>query len=153
MTIPQQQNKTFGLYTALVTGNTSHITSAQASSLLAAIEQKRKICCHPFIFLDLKYPPLKSLNNNQTTFSSDGTPSDEESKSSSSQSPTYNSLEENKCHNCGKHYKSRNCLKKHLWEHHEAWEITKRFCSSKHEKVQLLEAAQALLTMTASRSH
>ena len=55
------------------------------------------------------------------------------------------------CEQCGKVYKHRNCLNKHLWEHHESWEVTKKFCSTKHQQVQLLEAAQVLVEMNVVR--
>jgi hypothetical protein len=48
------------------------------------------------------------------------------------------------CGICGKVYKHRNCLSKHMWEHHESWEHTKKSCQTKHQQVQLLEAAQVL---------
>lgn len=48
------------------------------------------------------------------------------------------------CEVCGKTYKHRNCLSKHMWEHHESWEHTKKVCQTKHQQVQLLEAAQVL---------
>lgn len=56
------------------------------------------------------------------------------------------------CTSCGKVYKHRNCLTKHRWEHHAAWEETKRFCQTKHQQVQVLEAAQMLAELT-ERSH
>ena len=49
-----------------------------------------------------------------------------------------------KCEKCGKEYKHRNCLLKHRWEHHPTWESTKKACQTKHQQVQLLEAAQIL---------
>ena len=55
------------------------------------------------------------------------------------------------CEQCGKIYKHRNCLSKHRWEHHEAWEATKRVCTTKHQQVQLLEAAQVLFEMQLTR--
>lgn len=48
------------------------------------------------------------------------------------------------CDVCGKVYKHRNCLSKHMWEHHESWEHTRKVCQTKHQQVQLLEAAQIL---------
>jgi len=39
------------------------------------------------------------------------------------------------CSICGKIYKHKSCLSKHLWEHHEHWETTKKFCSTKHQQV------------------
>lgn len=48
------------------------------------------------------------------------------------------------CDICGKLYKHRNCLSKHMWEHHESWEHTRKVCQTKHQQVQLLEAAQVL---------
>ena len=51
------------------------------------------------------------------------------------------------CEICGKVYKHRNCLSKHMWEHHESWEHTKKSCQTKHQQVQLLEAAQVLSEM------
>ena len=55
------------------------------------------------------------------------------------------------CEQCGKVYKHRNCLSKHRWEHHESWEVTKRICSTKHQQVQLLEAAQVLIELQIMR--
>lgn len=52
------------------------------------------------------------------------------------------------CEACGKIYKHRNCLSKHRWEHHESWEHTRRVCQTKHQQVQLLEAAQVLAEIT-----
>lgn len=48
------------------------------------------------------------------------------------------------CTICGKMYKHKNCLTKHAWEHHESWAMTKRWCQTKHQQVQMLEAAQVL---------
>lgn len=55
------------------------------------------------------------------------------------------------CEQCGKVYKHRNCLSKHRWEHHESWELTRKICSTKHQQVQLLEAAQVLIEMQIMR--
>ena len=52
------------------------------------------------------------------------------------------------CDQCGKVYKHRSCLVKHSWEHHSAWEETKRCCTTKHQQVQMLEAAQLLTELT-----
>ncbi len=52
------------------------------------------------------------------------------------------------CSECGKMYKHRNCLVKHAWEHHEAWPITRRLCQTKHQQVQMLEAAHILTVIT-----
>lgn len=49
------------------------------------------------------------------------------------------------CIDCGKTYKHLNCLQKHRWEHHEAWDLTRTCCQNKHQQAQLLEAAQMLL--------
>lgn len=52
------------------------------------------------------------------------------------------------CGVCGKMYKHRNCLTKHAWEHHESWALTKKWCQTKHQQVQMLEAAQVLTELT-----
>ncbi|KAI8373706.1 hypothetical protein BD560DRAFT_394100 [Blakeslea trispora] len=49
-----------------------------------------------------------------------------------------------RCHDCGKSYKHPNCLQKHRWEHSEEWEITKKLPLTKHQQVQMLEAAAIL---------
>lgn len=51
------------------------------------------------------------------------------------------------CMRCGKVYKHKNCLSKHGWEHHESWDLTKKWCQTKHQQVQMLEAAQMLVEM------
>ncbi|MCJ1244205.1 hypothetical protein MMC30_001403 [Trapelia coarctata] len=52
-----------------------------------------------------------------------------------------------RCETCGKGYKHSSCLTKHLWEHTPQWSVTSKLLISKHQQVQLLEAAQVLVTM------
>ncbi|KAJ6020562.1 hypothetical protein N7540_006066 [Penicillium herquei] len=52
-----------------------------------------------------------------------------------------------RCERCGKGYKHGSCLSKHMWEHDPAWAITSKLLISKHQQVQLLEAATVLVTM------
>ncbi|KAK7203280.1 hypothetical protein BZA70DRAFT_74615 [Myxozyma melibiosi] len=56
--------------------------------------------------------------------------------------------EELKCEACGKGYKHISCLTKHLWEHTPEWNMTSKLLMSKHQQVQLLEAASILVSMT-----
>ncbi|GMF47517.1 unnamed protein product [[Candida] boidinii] len=56
--------------------------------------------------------------------------------------------EELKCEACGKGYKHITSLAKHLWEHTPEWNMTKKLSISKHQQVQLLEAASILCGMT-----
>nr|POE63129.1 hypothetical protein CFP56_04032 [Quercus suber] len=52
-----------------------------------------------------------------------------------------------KCEHCGKAYKHGSCLTKHLWEHTPQWQVTSKLLISKHQQVQLLEAASVLVAM------
>lgn len=52
-----------------------------------------------------------------------------------------------RCDKCGKGYKHSSCLTKHLWEHTPEWSYTSKLLISKHQQVQLLEAASVLVTM------
>lgn len=52
-----------------------------------------------------------------------------------------------KCETCGKGYKHSSCLTKHLWEHTPEWQYTSKLLISKHQQVQLLEAASVLVAM------
>jgi hypothetical protein len=52
-----------------------------------------------------------------------------------------------RCHDCGKSYKHPNCLSKHRWEHSEEWELTSKLPLTKHQQVQMLEAAAILISM------
>ncbi|EAW11508.1 putative C2H2 finger domain protein [Aspergillus clavatus NRRL 1] len=56
-------------------------------------------------------------------------------------------LAELRCERCGKGYKHGSCLSKHMWEHDPAWAITSKLLISKHQQVQLLEAATVLVNM------
>ncbi|PKX98190.1 putative C2H2 finger domain protein [Aspergillus novofumigatus IBT 16806] len=56
-------------------------------------------------------------------------------------------LAELRCDRCGKGYKHGSCLSKHMWEHNPAWAITSKLLISKHQQVQLLEAASVLVNM------
>lgn len=67
---------------------------------------------------------------------------------SSSRSDVGGGMGSHQCETCGKVYKHRNCLTKHGWEHHESWALTKKWCQTKHQQVQMLEAAQVLVEMT-----
>ncbi|KAJ3125948.1 hypothetical protein HK098_008028 [Nowakowskiella sp. JEL0407] len=51
------------------------------------------------------------------------------------------------CETCGKAYKHGSCLAKHRWEHTDLWRETSRLSLSKHQQVQLLEAASILVTL------
>lgn len=55
--------------------------------------------------------------------------------------------EELKCQACGKGYKHVSSLAKHLWEHTPEWNVTSKLLISKHQQVQLLEAASILASM------
>ncbi|KAI1098983.1 hypothetical protein F4804DRAFT_99914 [Jackrogersella minutella] len=52
-----------------------------------------------------------------------------------------------RCEKCGKGYKHSSCLTKHLWEHTPEWSLTSKLLISKHQQVQLLEAASVLVAM------
>lgn len=52
-----------------------------------------------------------------------------------------------RCEKCGKGYKHSSCLTKHLWEHTPEWAYTSKLLISKHQQVQLLEAASVLVGM------
>lgn len=52
-----------------------------------------------------------------------------------------------RCKKCGKGYKHSSCLTKHLWEHTPEWSYTSKLLISKHQQVQLLEAASVLVAM------
>ncbi|KAL8971709.1 MAG: hypothetical protein Q9183_000920 [Haloplaca sp. 2 TL-2023] len=52
-----------------------------------------------------------------------------------------------RCEQCGKGYKHSSCLTKHLWEHTPEWSLTSKLLISKHQQVQLLEAASVLVGM------
>ncbi|KNG88812.1 C2H2 finger domain protein [Aspergillus nomiae NRRL 13137] len=56
-------------------------------------------------------------------------------------------MTELRCDRCGKGYKHGSCLSKHMWEHDPAWAITSKLLISKHQQVQLLEAASVLVNM------
>ena len=55
--------------------------------------------------------------------------------------------EDLRCEACGKGYKHISSLAKHLWEHTPEWNVTKKLLISKHQQVQLLEAASILVGM------
>ncbi|KAK8225556.1 hypothetical protein HDK77DRAFT_431774 [Phyllosticta capitalensis] len=88
-------------------------------------------------------PPLISLddknNKSRTRRASEGSRAKEGGKRASGS--------ELRCEKCGKGYKHSSCLTKHLWEHTPEWAITSKLLISKHQQVQLLEAASVLVNM------
>lgn len=58
-----------------------------------------------------------------------------------------------RCEACGKGYKHISSLAKHLWEHTPEWNVTKKLLISKHQQVQLLEAASILVGMNENPSN
>ncbi|GAN08519.1 hypothetical protein MAM1_0209d08033 [Mucor ambiguus] len=52
-----------------------------------------------------------------------------------------------RCDECGKLYKHLKSLFKHQWEHSEYWETSSKLSLTKHQKVQMLEAASILTGM------
>ncbi|KAI5964857.1 uncharacterized protein KGF55_001928 [Candida pseudojiufengensis] len=60
--------------------------------------------------------------------------------------------EDIRCEACGKGYKHISSLAKHLWEHTPEWNVTKKLLISKHQQVQLLEAASILIGMNETTS-
>ncbi|KAF4121188.1 C2H2 finger domain protein [Geosmithia morbida] len=83
-----------------------------------------------------------SDQNSRSRRASDGQPLTKDGKKSSG-----NSRVELKCKKCGKGYKHSSCLTKHLWEHTPEWSLTSKLLISKHQQVQLLEAASVLVAM------
>ncbi|ODQ50899.1 hypothetical protein SAICODRAFT_21246 [Saitoella complicata NRRL Y-17804] len=67
-------------------------------------------------------------------------------------SPANGGKEIVRCERCGKGYKHISCLNKHKWEHTPQWQTTSKLLISKHQQVQLLEAASVLVSMGASPS-
>ncbi|KAM7223776.1 hypothetical protein V8F06_000792 [Rhypophila decipiens] len=80
-----------------------------------------------------------SLHNNRIRRASDGQPLVKEGRKSN--------RPELRCEKCGKGYKHSSCLTKHLWEHTPEWSYTSKLLISKHQQVQLLEAASVLVAM------
>ncbi|KZO94505.1 hypothetical protein CALVIDRAFT_556304 [Calocera viscosa TUFC12733] len=53
------------------------------------------------------------------------------------------------CEDCQKVYRHRSCMDKHRWEHSPHWLPSSKFLLSKHQQVQLLEAAAILSHISA----
>ncbi|SGY38033.1 BQ5605_C003g01945 [Microbotryum silenes-dioicae] len=56
------------------------------------------------------------------------------------------------CEICSKMYKHAACLQKHRWEHTEQWQEASKLLLSKHQQVQLFEAAAILQVASAGAS-
>ncbi|TEB25088.1 hypothetical protein FA13DRAFT_1817629 [Coprinellus micaceus] len=55
---------------------------------------------------------------------------------------------DHRCESCSKIYRHPSCLIKHRWEHTPHWREASKFVLSKHQQVQLLEAAAILSHMS-----
>ncbi|GJE98220.1 hypothetical protein PsYK624_144440 [Phanerochaete sordida] len=58
-----------------------------------------------------------------------------------------------KCESCSKVYRHPSCLIKHRWEHSPHWREASKLMLSKHQQVQLLEAAAILSHMSPSKTN
>ncbi|KAI1634134.1 hypothetical protein F4809DRAFT_543131 [Biscogniauxia mediterranea] len=83
------------------------------------------------------------LQEGRVRRASDGQPLTKDGKKSS--------RVELRCDKCGKGYKHSSCLTKHLWEHTPEWSYTSKLLISKHQQVQLLEAASVLVAMNTNQ--
>ncbi|WFD27845.1 hypothetical protein MNAN1_002851 [Malassezia nana] len=70
---------------------------------------------------------------------------DADMKDSTSSSHGHQTI--HKCESCSKVYRHPSCLIKHRWEHTMYWKEASKFLMSKHQQVQLLEAAAILVGM------
>ncbi|KAG6849205.1 hypothetical protein H0H93_010448 [Arthromyces matolae] len=59
---------------------------------------------------------------------------------------------DHKCESCSKIYRHPSCLIKHRWEHTPHWREASKFVLSKHQQVQLLEAAAILSHLSPKNS-
>ncbi|KAF6760431.1 hypothetical protein DFP72DRAFT_1062817 [Ephemerocybe angulata] len=59
---------------------------------------------------------------------------------------------DHRCESCSKIYRHPSCLIKHRWEHTPHWREASKFVLSKHQQVQLLEAAAILSHMSPAAS-
>ncbi|KAK2462817.1 hypothetical protein APHAL10511_005208 [Amanita phalloides] len=59
---------------------------------------------------------------------------------------------DHKCESCSKIYRHPSCLIKHRWEHTPHWREASKYVLSKHQQVQLLEAAAILSHLSPSSS-
>ncbi|GMM38037.1 hypothetical protein DASC09_053620 [Saccharomycopsis crataegensis] len=103
-------------------------------------------------------PPNGQISNNPSQATANGKPHPQGSDSIPlltrefvvrriSEGETGRVKQELKCEACGKGYKHISSLAKHLWEHTAEWNYTKKLLISKHQQVQLLEAASILVSM------
>lgn len=58
-----------------------------------------------------------------------------------------------KCESCAKEYRHPSCLIKHRWEHSPHWREPTQISMSKHQQVQMLEAAAILAHMDPTNAH
>ncbi|OAQ70162.1 C2H2 finger domain-containing protein [Pochonia chlamydosporia 170] len=93
---------------------------------------------------DVSADEANKSQNARIRRASDGSPLVKESKKSN--------RVEVRCDKCGKSYKHSSCLTKHLWEHTPEWSFTSKLLISKHQQVQLLEAASVLVAMNDKES-
>ncbi|KAF4310613.1 Zinc finger C2H2-type protein [Botryosphaeria dothidea] len=94
-------------------------------------------------------PPLASIPDTEKGNSKSRTRRASEGSRVTKEGGKRASGSELRCEKCGKGYKHSSCLTKHLWEHTPEWAITSKLLISKHQQVQLLEAASVLVNMNA----
>ncbi|KAJ3301527.1 hypothetical protein HDV03_000703 [Kappamyces sp. JEL0829] len=133
----------------LATSPPSRLLSSSSSSLTSHSFGKRRPSVNPYPIPrssnPSKSPPSETVLSPLLSPKSAGTqlPQTKAAGAAPSQSGTHKGKWV--CESCGKIYKHPNCLGKHKWEHTEAWKETNKLSISKHQQVQLLEAASVLV--------
>ena len=90
-------------------------------------------------------PPMLHPSGSPSSTATDDADMKDSSAGSHGQHPIIH-----KCESCAKVYRHPSCLIKHRWEHTMYWKEASKFLMSKHQQVQLLEAAAILVGMDSS---
>lgn len=91
--------------------------------------------------------PLASGSERRGSLSESVNGDDDSNLSTNGRTANGKELPVHKCESCNKIYRHPSCLIKHRWEHTVYWKEASKFLMSKHQQVQLLEAAAILVNL------
>lgn len=139
------KNDSGALSTSL--GSAAEFLSASAKTVSGPDGVKAERAGHTHFGQECYVPTVTPANNGNPTSAAQARRGSFSSVATDEDKKDANGQTLHRCEACSKVYRHPSCLVKHRWEHTVYWKEASKFLMSKHQQVQLLEAAAILVGM------